>query len=104
MTIHKSSNNSHTTCFCFCLALLLNIKRSIITKHHKFANTSTSIHITTTLHRNSPSAKWVFRTKKMVKSMLKRIISVKFFDQLMHMNTLEEAELSKALLFESMMW
>jgi hypothetical protein len=90
--------NSHLTLFCFCLALLLNINWYTIANHHEYINTSTTIHITMTRHRNSPSAKWAHRTKKIAKSMLKSIISVKFFDQLMHMNDLEEEELNTALL------
>jgi hypothetical protein len=51
-----------------------------------------------TRHRNSPSAKSSLRTKKAAKSMLKSIVSMDFFDQIIKLHDLEEGEIDKTLL------
>ena len=51
-----------------------------------------------TRHRSSPAAKASQRSKKRAQSILKSVISMQFFDQIISMNDLEEDALNKALL------
>ena len=48
--------------------------------------------------RNYPSTKRAMRSKKKARSMLKSMLSMSFFDEIIHLNDLEEDALNKALL------
>ena len=51
-----------------------------------------------TCHRNSSSAKSALHIKKVSKSMLKSILLVDFFDQVIKLDDLEEREIHKTLM------